>query len=145
MSEHERHNDVTTISTAENAAEHTPAATTATSDAPSPAINVNHYAYRVRWNAKDTRFVASCAELPGITFSSESQLDAFVGIRNAADDEVQRLIAKGEEPPIPLAERHYSGRILVRIPPELHRKLTIDAAEQNISLNRLISNRLAEA
>ncbi|PLS28708.1 type II toxin-antitoxin system HicB family antitoxin [Bifidobacterium parmae] len=105
--------------------------------------DVNHYAYRIRWDGKSERFVASCAELPDVTFESASQLEAFVGIRNAAEAEVKRLVKAGEEAPEPLSERHFSGRILVRIPPELHRALTIEAAEQHISLNRLISNRLA--
>lgn len=110
----------------------------------SPAVNINHYAYRVRWSEENDDFIASCAELPGVTFTSESQLEAFVGIRTAVAEEVERRRAANEEVPEPLAERHYSGRILVRVPPELHRRLTIEAAEQQVSLNRLISNRLAE-
>lgn len=105
--------------------------------------DINHYAYRVRWDGDDERFVATCAELPDITFASASQLEAFVGIRGAVEAKVARLAAKGEEVPEPLSERRFSGRILVRIPPELHRRLSIEAAEQHISLNRLISNRLA--
>ncbi|WP_125982358.1 type II toxin-antitoxin system HicB family antitoxin [Bifidobacterium goeldii] len=107
-------------------------------------VNINHYAYRVRWNEENDDFIASCAELPEVTFVSESQLEAFVGIRTAVAEEVERRRAANEEVPEPLAERHYSGRILVRVPPELHRRLTIEAAEQQVSLNRLISNRLAE-
>ncbi|WP_082440542.1 type II toxin-antitoxin system HicB family antitoxin [Bifidobacterium aesculapii] len=108
-----------------------------------PTANINHYAYRVRWDGDGERFVATCAELPDVTFSSASQLEAFVGIRGAVEAEVARLAANGEEVPEPLSERRFSGRILVRIPPELHRRLSIEAAEQHISLNRLISNRLA--
>lgn len=105
--------------------------------------DINHYAYRIRWDGESERFVASCAEMPDVTFTSGSQLEAFVGIRNAVEAEVSRLAKSGEEAPEPLTERRYSGRILVRIPPELHRRLTIEAAEQHVSLNRLISNRLA--
>jgi predicted HicB family RNase H-like nuclease len=35
------------------------------------------------------------------------------------------------------------GRFHVRVPPELHRQLVLDAAEQHVSLNRLVSSRLA--
>jgi predicted HicB family RNase H-like nuclease len=34
-------------------------------------------------------------------------------------------------------------RLLVRIPPELHRQLAMAAAEQGVSLNRLASAKLA--
>jgi predicted HicB family RNase H-like nuclease len=36
--------------------------------------------------------------------------------------------------PKPLAEKHYSGEFRVRIPPEIHRALAIQAAEQGIKL-----------
>jgi len=51
--------------------------------------------------------------------------------------------AQGEEPPQPLADRAYSGKFLVRVPPETHRALALRAAEQGVSLNRLVSARLA--
>lgn len=41
------------------------------------------------------------------------------------------------------ATRPYSGRFLVRVPPETHRALAIQAAEQGVSMNRLVSARLA--
>ena len=49
--------------------------------------------------------------------------------------------------PIPqsLSERQYSGKFNIRIPPALHRALAIEAAENQISMNRLISNKLSMA
>jgi predicted HicB family RNase H-like nuclease len=49
----------------------------------------------------------------------------------------------GEPIPAPLSEKHYSGEFRVRIPPDVHRMLAIQAAEQGISLNRLASAKLA--
>ncbi len=51
--------------------------------------------------------------------------------------------ASGEKVPEPISERKYSGKFQVRITPELHRMLAIEAQEQNVSLNRYISNKLA--
>jgi predicted HicB family RNase H-like nuclease len=42
-----------------------------------------------------------------------------------------------------LAEKRYSGEFRVRIPPEQHRALAMQAAEQGVSLNRLVSMKLA--
>jgi predicted HicB family RNase H-like nuclease len=47
------------------------------------------------------------------------------------------LHANGEPVPEPLAVKKFSGRFMVRIPPELHRQLALEAAESGISLNRL--------
>jgi hypothetical protein len=49
----------------------------------------------------------------------------------------------GEPVPVPLADRRYSGEFKVRIPPEQHRRLAIEASEQGVSLNRLVSAKLA--
>jgi predicted HicB family RNase H-like nuclease len=51
--------------------------------------------------------------------------------------------ASGEAKPAPLADKHYSGEFRVRIPPDVHRALAMQAAEQGISLNRLASAKLA--
>ena len=50
----------------------------------------------------------------------------------------------GEPIPQPLATRHYSGKFTVRVPPGVHRKLQIQAAESNVSFNRLVRARLSQ-
>lgn len=50
----------------------------------------------------------------------------------------------GEAVPVLLADRTYSGKFMVRVPPQTHRALAIKAAEEGVSLNRLASARLAE-
>lgn len=55
-------------------------------------------------------------------------------------------MAGADEPiPAPLSERTYSGRFVVRVLAEVHRRLIREAAEQRVSLNRLVSDRLARA
>jgi predicted HicB family RNase H-like nuclease len=49
----------------------------------------------------------------------------------------------GERLPEPLATRHFSGRFMVRIPPDQHRRLAMEAAEAGVSLNRLASAKLS--
>ena len=56
---------------------------------------------------------------------------------------VADMQANDEPPPEPMADRSYSGKFMVRVPPETHRALAIRAAEEGVSLNRLISARLA--
>jgi predicted HicB family RNase H-like nuclease len=43
-----------------------------------------------------------------------------------------------------LAARKFSGKFMVRVPPELHRRLTMEAAEAGVSLNRLASSKLSQ-
>ena len=44
---------------------------------------------------------------------------------------------------MPLTDRHYSGVFKVRVPSIVHRNLVIEAAEAGVSLNRLVSAKLA--
>lgn len=106
-------------------------------------MSFEHYTYRVTWSADDNEYVGLCAELPSLSWLAESPEDALSGIRSLVDSVVKDMKKCGEEIPVALAERTYSGEFRVRIPPDLHRKLAIDAQEQQISLNRLVSAKLA--
>ncbi len=104
---------------------------------------VEQYTYRVIWSEEDQEHVGLCAEFPGLTWLDHSQAGALQGIVEAVRHAVEDM-AKAREPiPEPLATRRYSGQFRVRIPPQVHRQLAIEAAESKVSLNRLISAKLA--
>ncbi len=105
--------------------------------------NIDHYTYRVTWSADDSEFVGLVAEFPSLSWLAKDQIDALEGIRALVSDVVTDLEASDESVPEPFAERRYSGEFKLRIPPELHRALVIRAAEEHVSLNRLVSSRLA--
>lgn len=106
-------------------------------------MKADHYTYRITWSAEDGEYVGLCAEFPSLSWLEPTQDAAFAGIRQLVADCIEDMRANDETPPEPLAERTYSGRFLVRVPPETHRALAIRAAEEGISLNRLVSARLA--
>src|SRR5690606_20477979 len=99
----------------------------------------DHYTYRLTWSPEDGQYVGLVAEFPSLSWLADSQVDALAGIRRVVDDVVRDLQTTGESVPTPFADRSYSGEFKLRIPPELHRMLVIRAAEENVSLNRLIS------
>ena len=103
----------------------------------------DHYTYRVTWSPEDGEHVGLCAEFPSLSWLATTPEAALKGIRQVVADSVADLRASGEEVPAPLAERHYSGEFRVRIPPEVHRSLAMQAAEQGVSLNRLASAKLS--
>ncbi len=106
-------------------------------------MSIDHYTYRVTWSPEDGEHVGLCAELPSLSWLAATPEDALAGIRQVATDVVADMQAGGEAIPEPLAEKHYSGEFRVRIPPQLHRALAMQAAEQGVSLNRLASAKLA--
>ena len=50
----------------------------------------------------------------------------------------------GEKVPEPIAGRPYSGKFMVRVPPDVHKSLAIQAAEAGVSLNRLAGTKLSK-
>jgi predicted HicB family RNase H-like nuclease len=105
-------------------------------------INYQHYAYRVVWSAEDNEFVGLCAEFPSLSYLDEDRLKAIEGITNLIKDVVADMETEGEKIPVPISEKSYSGKFQIRITPERHRMLAIEATEQNVSLNRLICDKL---
>ena len=100
------------------------------------------YAYRVVWSEEDAEYVGLCAEMPSLSWLEKSQDAALRGIVDAAKEVVRDMEKSREQPPKPLATRHYSGQFKVRIPPRVHRQLALEAAEENVSLNRLVAAKL---
>ncbi len=109
------------------------------------ALKNDRYSYRVVWSAEDDEYVGLCAEFDSLSWLAGTQAAALKGIRQVVADVVADLKADGEPVPTPLFGRRYSGKFMVRLLPEEHRRLVLEAAEQGVSLNRLISARLARS
>ena len=105
-------------------------------------MNPDHYAYRVIWSAEDEEFVGLCAEFPSLSWLESTPEGAFAGIRRLVVEVLEDMKETGEAPPKPIADRTYSGKFMVRVTPETHRALALRAAEEGVSLNRLVSARL---
>jgi len=53
------------------------------------------------------------------------------------------MIQNKEPIPDPIATKRFSGKFMVRVPPDVHRQLAIQAAEASVSLNRLAIAKLS--
>ena len=105
--------------------------------------NPEKYTYRVIWSEEDQEHVGLVAEFPSLSWLADSQGEALSGITKLVTD-VLKDMAKAKEPiPAPLSLRKYKGHIAVRVPPAQHRELAMEAAEEGVSINRLISRKLA--
>jgi predicted HicB family RNase H-like nuclease len=106
-------------------------------------MNMNeHYTYRVTWSPEEGEFLGTCAEFPHLSHFDENPEAALAGIREVVRAASEALRDHGHPVPEPFAERKFSGKFVVRVPPQVHRALVLEASEQGVSLNRLISARL---
>ncbi|MBT3601555.1 MAG: type II toxin-antitoxin system HicB family antitoxin [Rhodospirillaceae bacterium] len=104
----------------------------------------DRYTYRVIWSQDDEEHVGLCAEFPSLSWLAPTPEKALKGIRDVISDVVSDLQANNEPCPKPLNEKKYSGKFMVRVTPQLHQRLAIDAAESGVSLNRLINAKLSQ-
>ena len=104
---------------------------------------IDRYTYRVTWSEEDHEHVGLCAEFSSLSWLEKTPEKALAGIRRLVLQTVADLKKNGEEVPEPIAMKSYSGKFMVRVPPETHRQLAMQAAESGVSLNRLISSKLS--
>ncbi len=107
------------------------------------ALAKDKYTYRVTWSEEDQEYVGFCAEFPSLSWLDSTPEKALKGIRSLVMEVVKDMKAQKEPIPEPLSTRQYSGKFVVRVPPEVHRALAIKAAESGVSLNRLASAKLS--
>ena len=108
-----------------------------------PPDQTDRYAYRMTWSEEDGQGLGQCAEFRSLSWLAATLEKALRGIRKVVADVVSDMKANGESVPEPLRSKRYSGKFMVRVPPEVHRQLALEAAEEAISLNRLVSAKLS--
>ena len=108
------------------------------------ALKNDRYTYRVTWSEDDNEYVGLCAEFPSLSWLALTPEAALRGIRKIVAGIVKDMNTNREIVPQPIACRSYSGKFMVRVPPNVHRQLAIQAAEFGVSLNRIASAKLSQ-
>ncbi len=104
---------------------------------------MNHYTYRAEWWPDSNEYVARCLELPWLSRWAPTMREAIASLEQAVDEDIAEREREGFEVPVPLTERKYSGKFVVRTSAALHARLAVEAAEQNVSMNHWVVQKLA--
>ena len=75
-----------------------------------------------------------------LSYEGSTAAELITDFHAAVDDYLALCAAEGIEP-----EKPYGGSIHVRVSPELHKKLAVCAAAQQMSLNSFVEHTLANA
>jgi predicted HicB family RNase H-like nuclease len=103
----------------------------------------DRYTYRVTWSEDDQEYVGLCTEFQSLSWLDKTPEAALKGIREIVQAVIKDMSQSGEEIPEPIACKRYSGKFMVRVPPEVHRNLAIQASESGVSLNRIAGAKLS--
>ena len=74
-----------------------------------------------------------------VTFQSDTVKGLEKAFRDSIDDYLEFCSERGEDP-----DKPFSGRLMLRLPPELHRRVFVQAKEQGKSLNQWIAESLED-
>lgn len=92
---------------------------------------------------EDGDFLAHFIELPNVSAFASSPEGALHELKLAWEG-IKESYHKHNEPiPVAPAKKEYSGQFNVRIDKRVHKELAIEAAQVGLSLNALVSQKLA--
>ena len=93
------------------------------------------YSVNITWSDEDKGYIAIIPELNNLSAFGESYKEALKEAEIAAIAYLETL--EDENMPIPTPQKisSFSGQTRLRMPRELHQKLTIEAQKQGVSLN----------
>ena len=92
----------------------------------------------------DNDYLAHFVEMPSISAFGDSPEQALQELETAWQGVKESLQKHGEPVPIAPSRKEYSGQFNVRIDRRLHRALAMEATRAGVSLNAIVSQKLAK-
>jgi predicted HicB family RNase H-like nuclease len=104
-------------------------------------MTYKRYAARIEYSEEDGCFVGHIAGIKDVIgFHGESVSELRAAFREAVDDYLTTCEKLGRPP-----QKPYSGKLMLRIPPEVHARAAMMAEAQGKSLNQWAADVLEEA
>jgi len=104
----------------------------------------NNYLKIVEWSEEDQCFIGTA---PGLILGGvhgKNQQKVFNDLCAVIDESISLLEKEGKPIPQQAIKNEYSGKIALRISPELHKSLAIKALKRGESINKYIEETLQE-
>ena len=107
----------------------------------SKMMEYNGYHAQIEYDADDEIFVGKVYGISDSLYFHGASVDELEKMfRQSIDNYLAMCLECGKTP-----EREYKGSFNVRISPELHREIAIQAAEDGITLNQYVLNALEKS
>lgn len=92
----------------------------------------------------DGDYLAHFVEMPSISAFGDSPEQALRELETAWEGVKESYQKHGETVPVAPSRKEYSGQFNIRIDRRLHRALAVEAARAGVSLNAIVSQKLAK-
>ena len=81
-------------------------------------------------------YFATVQELDGCMSDGATLEEAHANIREAMEGWIETKLEAGFPVPVPMDADKYSGKFVIRLPKTLHRRLSVEAEREGVSLNQ---------
>lgn len=99
----------------------------------------------VEWSTEDNAFVGSAPPIIGHCCHGETEAAVVRKLTPIVEARVEVFRRDGRPLPEPSAGKTCSGKFLVRVPPDVHRKAALKAKARGESLNQFVAEAIANA
>ncbi len=104
----------------------------------------NDYLKIVEWSDDDGCYIGTAPGLMIGGVHGKNQKKVFDKLCTAVEEAIQILRTEGRPLPATTVNKRYSGKIALRISPQLHKAITVKAFQTGESVNKLIEHELQE-
>lgn len=106
------------------------------------AILAKPYARRLTPDV-DGGYTATIQEFPGCVADGETPNEALTNLEGAALSWIEAQLDLGQSVPEPVALYGYSGKLALRIPRGLHKRVAEQALSEGVSINQFLTTAIA--
>jgi predicted RNase H-like HicB family nuclease len=92
----------------------------------------------------DGTFTAEIVEFPGCIAVGDTAAEALSNLDEVAVDWIAATLEQGQDIPEPMEAAGFSGKLVLRMPKGLHKRATLWAERDGVSLNQFIVTCVAE-
>ena len=94
---------------------------------------------------EDGDFLAHFVEMPNVSAFANTPEDALRELKIAWEGIKESYHKHGEPVPLAPSKKEYSGQFNVRVDKRVHKELAMEAAQFGLTLNALVSQKLASS
>ena len=105
---------------------------------------MKNYTYRAQWSMESGDYLGICLQFPLEETHAPTALEAMARITERVTVILAECERDDADPPPSLTDRYYSGNFIVRTSSMLHARLMVESAEQGVSLNHWVVQKLAD-
>ena len=98
----------------------------------------------VEWSDEDDCYIGTCPTLFGGGVHGDEEAAVYNELCEVVDEVIEIYKSHGDPLPKPDAEGEFSGKFVLRVGPELHHVLYLEALRNNESLNSYCVRELAK-